>query len=262
MSLILDRSADKGAGGAFSPPTLSAFGYSSGEFARYAGTARAALPQSRDGAAKISVGGSRGSYRPPLPAPSRTSVPTVRTQPVGVAEAIPEPEAAGDEAVLSPAIVGYVDPEAAPYSTVFETDGVEEYAPETNGDDDVSIWTDILGTAASAAIANQWPTAQAQPGFALAQAPPATTTFGDATTIVQAPVSPVAASVMAGSCSTCPPNGPRYGKICLATGEVTPLRRRRRRKLVTASDLQGLASIKAIVGGGAAMNAAVVKALR
>lgn len=47
------------------------------------------------------------------------------------------------------------------------------------------------------------------------------------------------------------------------TGEVKPCaKRRRRRRLLTASDLSDLASLKAIVGGGAAMNAAVVKAVR
>lgn len=46
------------------------------------------------------------------------------------------------------------------------------------------------------------------------------------------------------------------------TGEVTKCKRRRRRRLLTSSDLSDLASLKAIVGGGAAMNAAVVKAVR
>lgn len=46
------------------------------------------------------------------------------------------------------------------------------------------------------------------------------------------------------------------------TGAVTTCRRRRRRRLLTSSDLADLASLKAIVGGGAAMNAAVVKAVR
>lgn len=46
------------------------------------------------------------------------------------------------------------------------------------------------------------------------------------------------------------------------TGEVTPCKRRRRRRLLTSSDLSDLASLKTIVGGGAALNAAVVKAVR
>ncbi len=77
------------------------------------------------------------------------------------------------------------------------------------------------------------------------------------------PAAPGVQQVMAsGDCSTCPPNGPRFAKICLATGETTPLRRRRRRRLLTAGDLNDIAALKALVGGGAALNAAVVKAMR
>ena len=73
-----------------------------------------------------------------------------------------------------------------------------------------------------------------------------------------------AGPVMAGGngCATCPTGSPRYSKICNATGEVSPLRRRRRRRLLTAGDLSDIASLKAIVGGGAALNAAVVKAMK
>ncbi len=46
------------------------------------------------------------------------------------------------------------------------------------------------------------------------------------------------------------------------TGVVTPCRRRRRRRLLTSSDLADIAALKAIVGGGAALNAVVVKAVR
>jgi len=58
--------------------------------------------------------------------------------------------------------------------------------------------------------------------------------------------------------------GPPPSKVTVdtRTGQVTKCRRRRRRRLLTASDLSDLASLKAIVGGGAAMNAAVVKAVR
>lgn len=46
------------------------------------------------------------------------------------------------------------------------------------------------------------------------------------------------------------------------TGKVTTCRRRRRRRLLTSSDLADIAALKAIVGGGAALNSAVVKAVR
>ncbi len=59
----------------------------------------------------------------------------------------------------------------------------------------------------------------------------------------------------------CPPTGPKYGKICLATGVITPLRRRRRRRLLTSSDIKDLSALKSIVGG-AALQGAVVQAVR
>ncbi len=59
----------------------------------------------------------------------------------------------------------------------------------------------------------------------------------------------------------CPPTGPKYAKICLATNEITPLRRRRRRRLLTSSDIKDLSALKSIVGG-AALQAAVVQAVR
>lgn len=46
------------------------------------------------------------------------------------------------------------------------------------------------------------------------------------------------------------------------TGQVTVCRRRRRRRLLTSSDLADIAALKAIIGGGAALNSAVVKAVR
>lgn len=61
--------------------------------------------------------------------------------------------------------------------------------------------------------------------------------------------------------AACPPVGPKYAKVCLATGAVTPLRRRRRRRLLTSSDIKDLAALKAIVGG-AALQGAVVQAIR
>lgn len=46
------------------------------------------------------------------------------------------------------------------------------------------------------------------------------------------------------------------------TGKVSPCRRRRRRRLLTSSDLNDLAALKTIVGGGQALNGAVIKAVR
>jgi hypothetical protein len=46
------------------------------------------------------------------------------------------------------------------------------------------------------------------------------------------------------------------------TGKVTACRRRRRRRLLTPTDLNDLAALKTIVGGGQAINFAVMKAVR
>ena len=46
------------------------------------------------------------------------------------------------------------------------------------------------------------------------------------------------------------------------TGQVKPCRRKRRRRLLTPTDLSDLAALKAIVGGGQALNFAVTKAIR
>lgn len=78
--------------------------------------------------------------------------------------------------------------------------------------------------------------------------------------VATAPVPPGGVAMAANG--TCGPGGPRYGKICLATGVVTPLKQRRRRRLLTASDINDLAALKALVGNSAGMQAAVVKAVR
>jgi hypothetical protein len=54
------------------------------------------------------------------------------------------------------------------------------------------------------------------------------------------------------------------GKVTVdtKTGKVTPCRRRRRRRLLTPTDLNDLAALKTIVGGGQAINFAVMKAVR
>lgn len=72
---------------------------------------------------------------------------------------------------------------------------------------------------------------------------------------------PAPGVAMAQTAGGCPPTGPKYGKICLATGVVTPLRRRRRRRLLTSSDIKDLSALKSIVGG-AALQGAVVQAVR
>jgi len=57
---------------------------------------------------------------------------------------------------------------------------------------------------------------------------------------------------------------PGLGKVTVdtKTGKVTKCGRRRRRRLLTPTDLNDLAALKTIVGGGQAMNFAVMKAVR
>lgn len=61
---------------------------------------------------------------------------------------------------------------------------------------------------------------------------------------------------------TGPTPGPSTVTVDTRTGKVTPCRRRRRRRLLTSSDLNDLAALKTIVGGGQALNGAVIKAVR
>jgi hypothetical protein len=67
---------------------------------------------------------------------------------------------------------------------------------------------------------------------------------------------------MPGAYSTPAAGQPRTVTVDTVTGRVTPCRRRRRRRLLTSSDLSDLAALKSIIGGGAGLNSAVVKAVR
>ncbi len=61
---------------------------------------------------------------------------------------------------------------------------------------------------------------------------------------------------------SCPPRKTRTLTIDCATGQEIKRTRRRRRRLLTSSDINDLAALKAIVGGGQAMNLAVARAVR
>jgi len=105
-----------------------------------------------------------------------------------------------------------------------------------------------LGAAVSSRFAPSWLTTPGVTGIP---------SLGQQTTLA-APTPVTAGATMEHGC---PPYGPKYGKICLATGVVTPLRRRRRRRLLTSSDIKDLSALKSIVGG-AALQAAVTQAVR
>lgn len=119
-------------------------------------------------------------------------------------------------------------------------------------------WGDVLGGVAKAIF--PLPTAAIDlyqgyntPGFVAG--PPATQ--GPSV----GPAIPNLGGGMQGAAS-CPPTGPKYAKVCLATGAVMPLRQRRRRRLLTSSDLSDLAALKALFGNSAGVQAALVKAVR
>lgn len=219
----------------------------------------------------------RGAPRRITPPPI---FPTVVVLPTSGPTALPNPEDYGDETVVfeetnPPVFRPSTVPAPAtsrPVPVIIAQPGEPAILPESE-DDDVSVWTDLLGGFVGAGTdiltaRYSQPARIATPTYTGVRqivggepAPSATTVFGDAT-VTNPPVSQVTGGLSMQDCSTCPPGGPRYAKICIATGEVSPLRRRRRRRLFTAGDLRDIASLKAVVGGGAALNAAVVKAIR
>ncbi len=70
---------------------------------------------------------------------------------------------------------------------------------------------------------------------------------------------PSAAPVISNGTADC--GNRRYVTLDRQTGKIT-CKRRRRRRLLTNRDLADLASLKTITGGGAALNAAVIRAVR
>lgn len=148
-----------------------------------------------------------------------------------------------------------INPETLPKATVFESEtpwwvdifGSIFGESTTEGPSMAVDWGDIFGTALG--------------GIASGISGPGTTTFFPPSPgpMVGAP-GPVVATMQAGACG--PQKGCRSYTYDSVTGEYKPCRRRRRRRLLTSSDLADLASLKAIIGGGGALNAAVVKAVR
>ncbi len=176
-----------------------------------------------------------------------------------------------------------VDPEQGPLSTVFE--GASTSAPtatrtrETDWDwvydryvvlnepeveEDVPFHSTIIDWGATVIGGvfdptgiGDWVRDQYLPAAAATTGVTGLPSLGQQTMLAGPPATIGAAAVNGG----CPPHGPKYAKICLATREITPLRRRRRRRLLTSSDIKDLSALKSIVGG-AALQAAVVQAVR
>lgn len=208
---------------------------------------------------------------PPRPVPAPLIFPTVRIVPPAASQGVGDSAAVGTEAL--PPIV--VDPEAAQQTTVFEdapggiyettrapTDWDAVYdayvilnAPEADVPFHDNIdWGTIAGGVVGGILDPFGMGAAVQTAFS----PPGVVAGMQAVPNLGAPVTGITGGT---TVAGCPPVGPKYAKICLATREITPLRRRRRRRLLTSSDIKDLAALKAIVGG-AALQGAVVQAIR
>lgn len=162
---------------------------------------------------------------------------------------VPEPRAIVPRVLAKPSILDPIPD--YPYGSIPPVDARNEPVAE---------WSTIFSNVAAAYVGARYAPSPVR-GLVAAAQPVDATGIGNTVTINPA-VAAAPGVVMQGDCSTCPTTGPRYAKICVATGEISPLRRRRRRRLLTAGDLSDIASLKAIVGGGAALNAAVVKAMK
>jgi len=223
----------------------------------------------------VSMGVGFDIFNPLRDPPTRTSVSPISVLAPATTTWPGDVPTVGDTAVPESPAEAVIDPEYLPTTTVFEdapggiyetnraeTDWDAVYdayvilnAPEMEKEGDVVDWGDVFARGAGAAIGGI---------FDPFGAGRATTAFFQQPTGVPAAVPAAAvpgAVTMAAGAAGCPPTGPKYGKICLATGVVTPLRRRRRRRLLTSSDIKDLSALKSIVGG-AALQGAVVQAVR
>lgn len=233
----------------------------------------------------IDFGSAPGGYFPDIslgfiPALPQTffELPPIRSGPPGSSSSPGDSATAGDEAV-SPIVV---DPEQGTQTTVFEdapggiyetnrapTDWDAVYdayvilnpeEPEVPFEGIIDWGVDILSGVAGGILD---PAGIGQ-AIQTAYAPSWLTGAPTGTTVTGVPSLGQQTSLATGAVmqnGACPPTGPKYGKICLATGVITPLRRRRRRRLLTSSDIKDLSALKSIVGG-AALQGAVVQAVR
>ncbi len=195
---------------------------------------------------------------PPRPTASVSVIPSAWDDTVVFEEE--DPQDYGQVAFPRQAPVPVTFPRRAPTRVPVVISTQEPILPPADTEvEDVPLdWGGFLGGVAQNYISTRFTPPAQNFGFAAPITPAPTFDYSQPTVTTPVPQ----AVPMANGCSTCPTGSPRYSKICNATGEVTPLRRRRRRRLLTAGDLHDIASLKAIVGGGAALNAAVVKAMK
>jgi len=211
---------------------------------------------------------------PPRFTPPPPIFPTVRVVPPATSEGPGDSAAPGPEA-LPPQVV---DPEYQPTQTVFEdapggiyetnrapTDWDAVYdqyvilnAPEQDvGLFDAVDWGEIAGGVIGGILDPFGYGAQVQQAFS----PPGVVASATQGVSNIPPPTGIVGGVQMAANGACPPTGPKYLKYCVATGQYSPIRRRRRRRLLTSSDIKDLSALKSIVGG-AALQGAVVQAVR
>ena len=210
---------------------------------------------------RISMGGPAYFNRPTVSVSPPATIPGTRIIVATGASGVSDQPYTRDEAMVSDAPRIFIDPEEAQTETVFETvdapfirfpsrvgnvDRTRDPWPTTviyptpPGSVPVAVdWGDILGNVVGGIAGGLFDPVGMGSGVRGLVAGP-TGSAPNYSTITQ----------------------PRTVTVDTVTGKITPCRRRRRRRLLTSSDLADLAALKAIVGGGSAMNAAVVKAVR
>lgn len=174
--------------------------------------------------------------------------------------------AAAEEPIVY-ADLPFIDPEFKPKATEFESaprDSVEK--------EPVSFWSDVgsIFTTSAPVLASNWfetgnvwgRQAPVQiPQRPMVPLPQGINLMG--TPARAAPAQSIARPAMQDQ-SLCAPTvtNPKFLRYNCQTGEFSKVPRRRRRRLLTGSDLKDLAALKTIVGGGQGMNGAVVQAIR
>lgn len=207
--------------------------------------------------------------------PARVRVPPIPLYVVTTSEGDRDSATPGDSEVLESSTAEVIDPGYRPEYTTEESGPIFEPGNEwyertaatdwgsvydqwvilnqPDEEEDVPVdWGEVLGTIVGGYL-DPFGTGEATTSFFNQPRAIAPATGG-----ALPPPPPTGGVPMPGACG---PTGPKYGKICLATGVITPLRRRRRRRLLTSSDIKDLSALKSIVGG-AALQGAVVQAVR
>jgi len=228
------------------------------------------------GAVPIPVGAAFDIFNPWRDPPARISVPFIPTFVATTDARDRNPETVGSSEVPEPSTMVVIDPDFRPYYTAEESAPIfepgNEWYERTAPTDWDRVYDQYVILNQEEEVAIDWGELAGQVigGFFGQQQSPAGAWAPQQITSVTSPPSGPPGGIgitgggngMAGNGGNgCGPTGPKYGKICLATGVVTPLRRRRRRRLLTSSDIKDLSALKSIVGG-AALQGAVVQAVR